>query len=71
MLPKPTFVFVPRTWHSPDSFDAFRACLAQDGYPLVDCRLLSISAFQPVYSMKLDVVYVRDVVAALPAEVYM
>lgn len=36
---KPTLVFVPGAWHTPDVFDAVRASLKTSGYPSVALAL--------------------------------
>jgi pimeloyl-ACP methyl ester carboxylesterase len=64
-MAKPTIVFVPGAWHSPEIYDATRASLTKDGYPTIGCPLASVGADPAHISFDGDVQGIRECLTRL------
>ena len=64
MAAKPTLVFVPGAWHSPEGFGQVISLLEKDGYKSVGVSLASVGAEPPLKDMSADVKAIAKVIAS-------
>ncbi|KAF2870149.1 Alpha/beta hydrolase fold-1 [Massariosphaeria phaeospora] len=67
-MAKPTFVFVPGAWNSPDYYDGIISSLSQEGYPSEKISLPSVGCNPVTFDFKEDVNRIADVVKRLVDE---
>ncbi|KAJ5806687.1 hypothetical protein N7474_010279 [Penicillium riverlandense] len=65
---KPTILFIPGAWHSPDVFDDVRASLAIRGFPSVAVALPAIGAEPPSKGLADDTIFVQNEIERLSNE---
>ncbi|KAJ2904776.1 hypothetical protein MKZ38_007132 [Zalerion maritima] len=66
--PKPTIVFAPGAWHTPDCFDIVREQLHSQGWETEAVTYPSVGAEPPTQGLQGDADAVREVVAKLADE---
>jgi pimeloyl-ACP methyl ester carboxylesterase len=64
-MTKPTMIFVPGSWLSPEIYEATMASLTKDGYPTVGCPLVSVGADPAHTNFDGDVKGIRACLARL------
>ena len=64
-MTRPTFLFVPGAWHTPDIYSAVMGLLNNESYPTVGLPLPSIGATPPHASFDEDVKAIRDTLTKL------
>ena len=67
-MSKPTFVFVPGAWHSPDAYDKVIGGLKAHGYSSVKVKLPSVGGAPATYDFKEDVNTITGAVTGVVEE---